>query len=314
MVKKLLPAVVFSVAGFISVAFAAVQEKVVAAVNGQAITLSELEEALTPFREEYVAAAADRAQRASKLEEIRREVLEGLINDQVLLLQARKEGIGLSSEEVGLAESEFRQRFPDDKTFERWLEQQRLSPGDFREKLRRQGVIRKLVHGKLADSIEVTTEEARDFYDKNPDLFREGPQVNLGFILVKGPPERSPEEAEAIMLDIEKQLNQGGDFRQMARNYSDLAARESDKFGALTDLPSELRTLIDGLSVGEVSDIIRSPAGFNVIKLYGRRQPGKRDFSEVSDDIKEQIFRQKLEGKYAVWLEGLKKDFFIERK
>ena len=294
-----------------------VLDRIVAVVNEDLITESELEEALLPLRVQYEQTVSSKRELKKKLKEAREIILEQLIEEKLLLQQAREEQVELYESEVEKMAAEVKEKFSNPEKFKAWLDAQELTEPALKEKLIKQALIRKLINKKLRPGIRVSPEEVKLYYEKYKEQFSEGPQVSLNYILIKGPPERENNEAEILVRQIWGKIMEGTDFNILAKEHSaDPKSVNGGDLGFINikTLPPELRAIVEKLEVGETSEIIRSPSGFNILKLAGRREARKRELSEVENLIEEQIFRNKLEEKYQPWLEELKEEAYIERK
>jgi len=292
-------------------------DRVVAIVNREIITESELEEALIPLQMQFNQTSSSKRELKQKLKEARSQVLEQLIEKKLLLQKAQEEKIEIYESEVENMIDEIKKRFASNEKFNDWLKTQKLTLPLLKEQLTEQALIRKLINKTLRPETEVSLEEAKIFYEENKDKFAEGQQVGLSYIIIKGPPERKNSEAEDLVREVWAKLIGGVDFDLLAKEYSD-GPKPGDGgdpgFINLQTLPPELREIVEKLKVGENSEVIRSPAGFNIIKLTAKKEARKREFVEVKDLIEEQIFRKKLEEQYQRWLEEIKENSFIERK
>ncbi|MEA3369566.1 MAG: peptidylprolyl isomerase [Candidatus Ratteibacteria bacterium] len=294
-----------------------VLDRIVAVVNGDLITESELEEALLPLRAQYEQTASSKRELKEKLKESREIVLEQLIEEKLLLQRAREEQVELYESEVEKMAAEIKEKFSTPEKFKAWLDTRELTEPALKEKLIKQALVRKLINKKLRPGVRISPEELKAYYEKYKEQFNEGPQVSLNYILIKGPPERKNNEAEILVRQVWGKIMEGTDFNILAKEYSeDPKSLNGGDLGFINikTLPPELRAIVEKLEVGETSEIIRSPSGFNILKLTGRREARKRELSEVEDVIEEQIFRNKLEEKYQPWLEKLKEEAYIERK
>ena len=292
-------------------------DRIVAVVNEDLITQSELEEALFPLRAKYGQTVSSQRELKKKLKEAREVTLEQLIEEKLLLQQVREEQVELYESEMEKMIAEIKEKFSTPEKFKVWLNTQKLTELALKERLIKQALIRKLVNKKLRLGIRINPEEVKMYYEKYKERFNEDPQVSLNYILIKGPPERENNEAEILARQVWEKIMEGADFNILAREYSDdpkFLNSGNLGFVSIKTLPPGLRAIVEKLEVGETSEIIRSPSGFNILKLAGRREARQRELFEVEGLIEDQIFRNKLEEKYQPWIEELKEEAYIERK
>jgi len=248
-------------------------DRIVAVVNKEVITLSELNEAI---------GAAERQLRrqgtqAPARDVLERQMLERLILDKAQLQLARDNGIRVDDTQV-------------DRAVQRIAEQNNLTLSDFRAALERDGVAFETFRQDLRDQIILTRLREREVDDKiqvsdtEIDLFLEEnnaqsavrAEYNLAHILVRVPDQASPERIEAARAKAEKARAEaeGGDFRAVAASYSDAPdALQGGAIGWRTGdrLPELFAEAVAKMNPGQVSAVLRSSAGFHVLKLIDRR-------------------------------------------
>ena len=149
----------------------------------------------------------------------------------------------------------------------------------------------------IQKTVEVSDTETRDDYEKNKETMYKHPEERrASHILVKVGAETKPEEAEAAKTKAEAILARaraGEDFAKLAKETSDDTASAQDGgdlgwFGTGRMVP-EFEKAAFALSEGQISDLVRSPFGFHIIKSTGSRPAGYRPFEEVRDQIRQQL-------------------------
>ena len=102
----------------------------------------------------------------------------------------------------------------------------------------------------------------------------------------------------------------------MAVRYSTDASSAS-KGGDLgwlkvADLPEFFRDVLEGLHGGEISPVLREPSGFRIVKLIERETTRPYEFDEVRDELRQLLEQEKVSGKYDIYLETLRSEFYVE--
>ncbi|HEU4333083.1 MAG TPA: peptidylprolyl isomerase [Candidatus Eisenbacteria bacterium] len=126
------------------------------------------------------------------------------------------------------------------------------------------------------------------------------------------------ERARKRSLAIRDSLMKGADFAAMARRYShDTATKDSG--GALGEisagnLPANLREVLTGLSLNEVSVPVRRDTGYHLFKLLGRTPEKEFQFEEIKDQLRQMVLNRKLEESYRRWYERVRKSVSVEIK
>ena len=255
---------------------AALVDRIVAVVNKDVITSSELAEAV---------ASAERhlRRRGTQLpprELLERQMLERLVLDKAQLQLARDTGIRV--DEVQL-----------DRAVQRIAEQNRMTLAEFRgalerdgvpfaayrEDLREQIILSRLREREVSDRIQVSDGEI-DLYLAESKSPAERLEFNLAHILVRIPEQASPDRVDTARGRAEKAMVEargGGDFAGIAASYSDAPdALQGGVLGwrAQDRLPDLFVSALSKMKPGDISEVLRSPAGFHVLKLVERRGAG----------------------------------------
>jgi peptidyl-prolyl cis-trans isomerase SurA len=129
----------------------------------------------------------------------------------------------------------------------------------------------------VADQVSVTPQEVDDFLASQKNLGNLNEEYHLSHILITVPEAASPKQVQAARTKAEQvlaKLHTGADFREMAVSYSDgQQALEGGDLGwrKAGQLPTLFSDIVTRMHEGEISDLIRSPSGFHILKLTGRR-------------------------------------------
>jgi peptidyl-prolyl cis-trans isomerase C/foldase protein PrsA len=162
---------------------------------------------------------------------------------------------------------------------------------------------------EVVNEVNVSDEEAKEFYDNNPQQFETSEQKRVSHILFD-----EQEKAEEVLAEI----NNGADFAEMAREHSTgPTAENGGDLGFITANEQGLdRTFRDAamqLSVGELSsEPVETQFGFHLIKVTETREAGVREFEEVKSQIKSQMRSQKQNQAFQEFVEGLREDAEID--
>ncbi len=245
--------------------------KVLAEVNGKAITVEDFNaevENLPPYIRPMAQAP-----------EGKKELLDSMIVRELVLEQAKKDGIDTSKEVVARMED-----------------------------LKKRVIVEAFLRKKIEQDIKVSDDDMKKFYDQNKDKFKTGEQIRASHILVK---------SETAAQDILAQLKKGGNFEELARkNSADASAAKGGDLGwfARGAMVSEFEKTAFSLKEGEVSNVVKTPYGFHIIKVTGKRPAGVRSFDEVKDQIKASMLPAKQQEVLQNLKESLKKSAKISIK
>ena len=250
-------------------------DRIVAIVNKEVITLSELNEAIG-MAERNLARQGTAAPARALLE---RQMLERLILEKAQLQRARDTGIRVDELQLDRAVQRIAERnrltLAD---FRRALERDGVSFDAYRQDLREQIVMSRLREREVEEKIQVSDGEIDVFLEEMKNAPAERMEYDLAHILVRIPEQATPERIEAARSRAETvaaEARAGGDFGRLAASYSD--APDALRGGALgwrtqDRLPELFANTLRGMQPGEVSATLRSPAGYHIVKLLGRRE------------------------------------------
>jgi peptidyl-prolyl cis-trans isomerase D len=144
-------------------------------------------------------------------------------------------------------------------------------------------------------SVQVTEREIERYYNQNIYLYETPEQVAASHILFKTA-DKDEEEVRRRAEDVLKQIRAGADFAEMARKYSeDTSAEQGGSLGLFSrgDMVPEFEQAAFSLSVGEVSNLIRTPYGYHIIKVTEHRAPVVRPLDSVRDEIRNVLVQEK---------------------
>lgn len=288
-----------------SPARAEIVDRVVASIDGEPVTQSELEGWV-------------RSRRLGV--EPSRELLETYVTEELLAREAKAQGISARDTDVEryIAQVKAQGRL-DDAAFERALEEQGLTREAYRESVRREIEKSELVNKEVRGRVTVSPEEVRRHYEEHKSDYALAERVRLRMILIPLPANASPEMAvqgEAFVRALHEELRSGADFAEMARRYSrGPGAAEGGDLGFFRrgEIVKPLEDVAFRLPPGALSDPIRSPAGFHLLQVEEREGTVEQPFEAVKDQIRAELYDAALERRYQTWLrDGLREAHHVE--
>jgi peptidyl-prolyl cis-trans isomerase C len=269
---------------------------VVALVNGEAIPRPVFERELDLAME-----VADGAPGppASQLLALKRTVLEGLVDSQLLMQEARARGVSVSPEDVRRAVARRKAEYTDER-FREALAQGRLSEQEFEQETAAQLTVEKLVDEVVYARVAVTEEELQGYLDAHTAEFLEPEQVHAAQIVVK-----EVDEAKRLR----EELREGAKFGDLARAHSLSAdARVGGDLGWFPRgvMPPEFDKVAFSLQPGQISDVVTSDYGFHLFKVLERRPARKKDLAQVRREVERRLLREKKQLAQAAFVQGLR--------
>lgn len=252
-------------------------DRIVAVVNSEVITSREVAERVKAVTQHL-------SQQGTPLppaDVLQKQVLERMIIDRLQIQLAKETALRVDDLQLDRTVARVAETNKMSLTeFRRALERDGIQFDKFREEIRNEIILSRLREREVDNRIVVTDNEIDYFLSQQDASQATANEYNLGHILLRLPDQASPEQVDkqrARAGEVLLQLREGADFAKLAVSYSDAPdALQGGAMGwrARDRLPELFAHALDGMKPGEVSGIIRSPAGFHVLKLIDRRGGG----------------------------------------
>ena len=296
---------------------AEITNRIVARVNSDIITLHDLN---TSIKRLTGSSAKDlQLRNEKKFYEMRRAILDNLVNEKITEQQIIKLGIKVTAKDVEEAIEKVKKEnnFTQEELIYS-LKQEGVSLKEYTEKIKKEIEQFQLVNYEVKSKIVITEEEIKKYYQTHSKEYTEVSKVRLEriFLRIKSPNDKEDiARVKSLGVKILQRLRQDHDFSEMAKIYSQgPAGPEGGHLGwiKVSQLEPVLRKKIDKLLVGENTDLDLVPSGFQIIKLAEEKKGGLKPFEEIRDAIYSKLFKEKVEKRYAAWLNKLRKESFIK--
>ncbi|MGB2705405.1 MAG: peptidylprolyl isomerase [Candidatus Omnitrophota bacterium] len=295
---------------------AEVVDKILVVVNDEIITQGEIDRIFTPIYEQYANLYSGQ-ELVGKLDEAWKNVLERLIHDKLLLSEAKRRKVEVDDREVDARMDEVRQRFPNEKEFERTLVMENIVLSDLERKFRERLMMDRLIEMELRKDISVSPNEILLYYEKNKETFREPKKVKLRAILIRVNENRSEEAAIRSAKEILNRIEKGGDFVLLAEKYSEgpYAASGGDmEWVEEGELMGRIDDLVFSLDENEISGILKTNLGYHIFKVEEKKDSRAIEFHEAKKRIEQILYNKKTQEKLKKWIERLKENAYIAFK
>ncbi|MDN6856751.1 peptidylprolyl isomerase [Pseudomonas sp. CAN2814] len=259
-------------------------DRVVAIVDNDVVMQSQLDQRLREVR----ATIQKRGAPLPPEHVLDQQVLERLIIENIQLQIGDRSGVRITDEELNQAMGTIAQRNNMSlDQFRAALSHDGLSYDEAREQVRREMIISRVRQRRVAERIQVSEQEVQNFLASDLGKIQLSEEYRLANILIPVPDSASPETVQAAARQAQEmyqQLKQGADFGQLAvsRSAGDNAL-EGGEIGwrKAAQLPSPFDGMVGSLAVGDVTEPVRTPGGFIIIKLEEKRGGSKMLRDEV---------------------------------
>lgn len=330
---------------------AKVMESSVATVNGRPVLSSEYDSYLSGVVEQYKVAAPQILQQPYAQDVLGREVLKELISKELLYQAADEAKIQVKDSDIDAGINEIKARFMvdektgkedpkgADKRFSEALKKQHMSLKTYKEKIKKDIAVRKLVEQRITTTVKPVEEaDVKALYSdvetclkgnskkmkaleqKDPARFKEAmaiaaklkqltaEQVRIGHIYLAVTKDMKPEEVKAkeeTAKKIKKELDGGKEFSTAVKEYTeDKAALASggDMILIKGIAPKALDQQAFSLPVGEVSAPIKTDVGFHIIKIKEKRAEKQIGYDDIKRDLAQYLAQQKIQTTLAAYI------------
>lgn len=295
---------------------AEIVDRIVAVVNSEVITLSELERQAEPALEQYLQGAKASGTIHIRKQEIYAQILPQLIDDRLVQGEVKRIGIMIDDQDVdgaieriargnNMSRDELIERLADDGI---GLEEYR---GDIRKQIERS----QLINAKVRSKIVITDEQIQAYLEENPPVKQasSGPFYVLQHISIS-PSERDNPQAEAEARKkaerAVKELKEGKAFEDVALRFSELpSAREGGKLGSFTtkEMAPFVKDAVLDLKPGEFSNVVDTPIGFQIFKLQTVIEESEHQNNEAHfEEVRQKLYRMQMDEQFQEWLRELR--------
>jgi len=304
--------------GLTSPVSAEIIDSVVASVNEEIITQSELQEAMELLMHQM---GSDQKQMPGKweLDAFKRRVLEELIDKKLIEDYARKMGIEATGEELDRALQDVAARAHISvEELKDALQKDGIRFEEYQDQIRDQIVKAKMIHREIRTQIDIKEEDIEGYYLDHPEEFRTKPGVVLRHILLLLPKSQTPESIVATKEEAKKIRNEiiaGLPFEEAAKRYSkEATAARGGWLGFFKkgSLSPEMEATVETLKEGEVSQPVQSQLGVHLIKLEEKTTNNIRPLDKVREPIREKLYEEAAERQFEEWRKKLRKSAYIE--
>ncbi len=285
---------------------------VVALVNGEPIHYSDVDKGIKEVMSQL---EKDPSQFGNLKPDttLRKEILDWLVSTRLLVQEAQKLNINVEDSEVEMLVNTIKRRFPSEQKFLDALQEADLSIEQFKTNLTKELIVQKLLEQQLGSQIkDISDEDALKYYNEHGIELMQNEQIRVHHILFKVAETADPAKVKSVenkANSVLMRIKKGEDFEAIARQYSeDPSALKGGDIGFFSrgDMIKNFEDAAFALKVGEVSNLVRTPLGFHIIRLDERKSSQKIPFEEVKVSIKLKLKQEHTNSLMQQYVEKLK--------
>jgi peptidyl-prolyl cis-trans isomerase SurA len=310
-------------------------QKIIVKVNGEIFTQSELEfQQIQTLRDQNRAVrkaedlSSDPVLRTA-LAEITPGLLIEAVNELMLVQHGRETGIKFNDATFakGLEEMKKSNNITDDAAFQAALKQEGITLSDLRVRFERQFIIQNVIGRELQRNMTLTEEEMRQYFNTHQSEFMKPPTVTLREILIPVPTETVngqatvnvgvDDAAKEKIAAIRERAVKGEDYTKLVAEASESGTKANGGLIgpiAAADLNPAVSQMLEKMQVGDISEPMRTRAGYQILKLETRSAAEVEAFEKSREQIQQNILGARVEVERAKFLEKLRLQAVIEWK
>ncbi|MCG2712821.1 MAG: SurA N-terminal domain-containing protein [Candidatus Omnitrophica bacterium] len=289
-------------------------QKILAVVGGQAITQTDVDELLAPIYLQYKNTYKGNDLK-QKLDIARADILEQIIEDKLILHEAKRRELTVDEKEVDKLIEDLKQDFSSWEEFEQVLKNQNTSLTELRKRYREQLLIKKAVGKAIISKIIISPGEVADYYEAHKNDFKIPEQIHLRSIFLNV--NNNEEEIQKKADDIYAQLEKGTPFVELVEKYSEAPnVVDAGDMGFIKrgSLRAEIENTVFTLKTGAYSKPLKTPAGYYIFKIEGKKEATTSPLENVQENIRRYLFEEKIKVRLKEWIDKLKTTTLIEVK
>ncbi len=298
---------------------AKVVEEIIARVNNEVITNSDLQRAQSTVQEEAKqdCPKCTPQQLQIMVTEKQKNVLRDLIDQSLLVQRAKDMGINVEADVVKkLDQIRQQNNLPDMDALDKALTSQGLSAEEFKSNIRNGMLTQDVIRREVGSRLIIAKDEIQKYYNEHRSEFQRPEQVYLReiFVSTEGKTEAEIPELEKKAKNLRERVQKGEDFAELARRYSDSkTAKSGGELGVFErgQLSKDIEDIVFKMNKGQVTDVIRTKTGFLFLKVEQRFEAGLQPVEKVEGEISNRIYMDKMEPALRSYLQTLREDSYV---
>jgi peptidyl-prolyl cis-trans isomerase SurA len=299
---------------------AEILEQVLVKVNGDMITKSEFE--LRQIQElrnrpnlANVSPTSPELQKA--ITEITPDLILNAVDTLLMVQRGRELGYAMGDDQFKsvLENIKKENKIDTDEKFQQALKESGMTLPELRTEIERNMIVQRVQQADVMEKISVTEEESHTYYDAHKSEFTTPAELTLREIFIEVPQDdrgvnvAADDAARDKASSIRNRALAGEPFARLAAEVSSAPSKAN---GGLVgpikeeELAPALQKIIAAMKIGDISDVMRVPRGYQVLRLESRSETRTRSFDDARDDISRRVADQKMRGELMKYLERLR--------
>jgi peptidyl-prolyl cis-trans isomerase SurA len=299
---------------------AQVLEEIIARVNNDVVTTSDFQKADQQLRDEIQhdcqGCGPDKIE--AEYKDQSKDLLRGLIDQSLLVQRAKDMGISVETEVVKrLDQVRAQNNIATIDDLEKEVEKSGLAWEDYKTQIRNGLMTQEVIRKEVGQRINIGNDEVKKYYEEHQNEFTRPEQVMLSeiFLSTEG---KSPEEIAATQRkaeDLRERVVKGAEFSEIAKRYSEgsTAKDQSGELGTFGkgELAPQLENVVFKLEKGQMTDVIQTKTGFEVLKVDAHYEAGLQPLDKVETEIMNKVYMTKMTPAMRDYLAELREESYV---
>jgi peptidyl-prolyl cis-trans isomerase SurA len=298
---------------------AEIVDRIVAVVNNDIVTLTELKRQMAPFEAKILEMGYPAGQQREMLAQVRADMIDKLIDQRLTDQEIERYRIKVSEAEIddALERIKAQNYFTDDDLIAA-LNNEGITMAEYREGIKNQMLRTNLVNYRIRSQIVITVEDARKYYDAHMEDYMGETKYHLRNIIMKASSYAGQDEKADVRSEMEavlEKLKAGKSFAAMAAIYSEssLASKGGDLgMFRLADVSPQLQEALKDLAPGEFTPVLDTDQGFQIFYVEDIVQAETKAFEDVQPEIEKQLYNEVINQRLQTWLQELRETSHIK--
>ncbi len=299
-----------------STARAKIVDRIVAVVNGEPITMYELEQQAAPTLAQYLKGIKDPKKIAVKRHEILSKILPSMIDQTLVDQEVKKRHLKVTPAEVNATiQSIMAKNHLNLKEFKKVLHDSGTNIAAYKKEISHELLRLQLIQSEVKSKIVITDEQVDNYLKTHPKLLKHipsGPEYMLQYICITPKDPTDPKSVQKAKLQIKKaykELLSGMAFDKVLKKYGgNMCKQDNGMLGTftLTDLAPTIRNAVAKLKPGEITPILKTKAGWEIFRLKKIIDKKKQMLTAEKERIRQLLYKKELDSKFQAWLQQLR--------
>ena len=285
-----------------SAALGRAEDKIIAVANNEIITRRDLED-FTNFMNMQLSSEYEGEELKNKVNEIKPELLNKLIEDRLILQQARKENLTVEPARIKGRVAQMQSRYPSETIFLNALSDQGLTLRDIERRIEEQLLILDMIEAKVKNKIVINPREVTEFYEQHAGELVMPESRSVDALAIK---------EENQIEKIKELIAQGMDFEKISAVYN----TEINKLGVVRrgQLKKEIEDAVFNLDAAAVSQPLKLNDQYFIFRVEQVMPARNYTLAEAQEAVYSRLYELKIKERLVQWLAELREKSYVDIK